>query len=167
LAQELRPAIALRLRGIHPAWWVAAALMAIVLAQSWVIARKSESVVTLDDATPGKTAEEAEARSRENGRPVTGRAADTRDPLGPSQPRARRARRGGGGVGPDTRRRSACRSGQPPARVRGSAQRATPDRDDRRTNRRRDAPKPTALEAGGSQRQDTRCEQRAVQRSRA
>jgi hypothetical protein len=48
---RIPPALVLRLRGIHPAWWVAAVLMAVVLAQSWIIARKPDvPVIVAEDA---------------------------------------------------------------------------------------------------------------------
>jgi hypothetical protein len=36
-----------RLRGAHPAWWLAAALMAVVLVQSWIIARRPDGSAAL------------------------------------------------------------------------------------------------------------------------
>ena len=42
-----------RLRRVHPAWWLAAVLMAIVLVQSWIIARKPETAAAIDDRAVG------------------------------------------------------------------------------------------------------------------
>jgi hypothetical protein len=45
-----------RLRRVHPAWWLAAVLMTIVLVQSWIIARKPEIAVAIDDRAAGSDA---------------------------------------------------------------------------------------------------------------
>ena len=43
-----------RLRGVHPAWWLAGVLMAVVFVQTWVIARRPDTagVIAVDNPAP-------------------------------------------------------------------------------------------------------------------
>jgi hypothetical protein len=77
-----------RLRGVHPAWWLAGVLMTVVLVQSWIIARRPDTagVIAVDSPSPdvavgapGMTDDES-SRGREaadtSNRPSTSPRAD-------------------------------------------------------------------------------------------
>ena len=54
-----------RLRSVHPAWWLAAVLMAVVLAQSWIIARRPDSDRVIAEDTRATDSPETAATSGE------------------------------------------------------------------------------------------------------
>jgi len=61
-----------RLRGLHPAWWLAGVLMAVVFAQSWVIARRPDTAgVIADTSDRPSTAPRAEVAAPVRGQTAT------------------------------------------------------------------------------------------------
>ena len=62
-----------RLRRVHPAWWLAAVLMAVVLVQSWIIARQPETAA-IDDRAAGSDAALVQAAKQSRARGDEGAA---------------------------------------------------------------------------------------------
>ena len=74
-----------RLRGLHPAWWLAGVLMAVVFVQSWVIARRPDTagVIAVDNPAPDVVDEPSRRRKAADtsDRPSTAPRADVAAPV--------------------------------------------------------------------------------------
>ena len=79
-----------RLRRVHPAWWLAGILMAVVLAQSWIIARRADTAgaIAVDNPAPDAasgTTDDQPSRGHEaadaSDRPTTLPRADVAAPV--------------------------------------------------------------------------------------